>query len=156
MKKLLMPFLVLLALVVTISSCKPEDEECTICGEYDGTVSGDLKVIFGDLVDTDTTISNVPATATLDETAYDDSLALGVDLVIDGTPISVTVNVFKNTETTFSVVNTIYKYLGAVPLLVNGTGSVTDGNTAMANIKLTEADGSTDAIDADLDFVGTK
>ena len=152
MKKFLMTFLVALTIAVTISSCDPKEEDptCTMCATYNGKINGDIKV-----VEQDTTLVDVTSIAKIEETSYEDSVSLTVDVEIAGTPVSVNVMAFKNSESTFSVTNTIYKYGGAVPILVNGSGTA-NGTTCTANITLAEADGTTDSIDGDINFAGTK
>ncbi|MGB1018258.1 MAG: hypothetical protein ACPGVH_04255 [Chitinophagales bacterium] len=149
MKKLVSPFIIVLALIVSLSAC--EKKSCEMCGEYTGTVSGPIKVLFAPVVETDTTLAGVGSKASIIETSYEDSVTLSVDVEIAGTPVSVSVNAFKDTETTFSVTNTIFKYGGAVPILVNGTGTA-DGKTCKATITIAGADGSTTAIDGKLSF----
>lgn len=136
-------------------ACVPDATSCTICGEYDGTIDSDsLRVQFPPAADIDTTLSGYPATAELATTAFTDSLALTVNLTLSGTPITVTVNGFYDDSNTITVTDKVYNYLGAVPILVNGTGTIT-GTTMDADIVLDDPTGSTgDNIYAEVGFTG--
>lgn len=135
--------------------CVPDATSCTICGDYDGTIESDsLRVQFPPAADIDTTLSGYPATAELATTSFTDSLALTVNLTLSGTPITVTVNGAYDGANTITVTDKIYNYLGAVPILVNGTGTIT-GTTMVADITLDDPAGSTgDNIYAEVEFTG--
>lgn len=158
MKKFLTPLVIAIALIVTISSCK-KDKTVTgdaMYGTYAGKVTNELRINFGPVnIDTVFAAPGVDATGILAASAYEDSLSLNVKLTVNGTPIDITVLAHIDTETSFTVPSTLYSYLGAVPLLVSGNGSVS-GNDATVKIKIAEGDGTTDLIFGDLDFKGTK
>lgn len=159
MKKLLLPMLIALTLVMTISSCEkePEDLGKDMYGTYNGKFQGDLRVLFAPVVTIDTTFEapGVEATGILASTTYEDSLSLNVKVTVDGTPIDITVLGHIDSKTAFTVPPTIVNYLGAVPILVSGSGTIT-GNVGDVQINLKESDGTTDAIYGDLTFSGSK
>lgn len=160
MKKVLTPLVILLALIVTISSCKPEEKTVkgeAMFGTYQGNVTKDLRINFGTVVNIDTTFEapGLAATGILAKTTYEDSISLQVQMNVSGTPIDITVMGHIDTENTFTVPTTIYNYLGAVAIRVNATGTIS-GNNAKVNVKLANSDGTTSTIFGDLDFDGNK
>lgn len=158
MKKTLTTLVLAMALLVTISSCKEDAKPGeSMWGTYTGSVTNELRINFGSIVNIDTTFvaPGVTATGTLSESAYEDSISLNVNMTVDGTPIDITVLGHIDSETSFTIPSTIYSYLNAVDIRVSGTGTVS-GNTGTVNIKLSEPDGTEDLIYGDLDFVGTK
>lgn len=159
MKKFLMPFMLLLAVVV-ISSCEKEDEDTSseMIGLYSGNVNtnSDLKIFYNPVVDVDTTFSTLDATAEISEHDNADSLNLQVKLTIDGTPITIKVPAYKSSNNSLTISNYPYKYL-VVNMIVNGTATV-NGDELSANLTIENGVGNPDGtiITGDLDFVGTK
>lgn len=158
MKNILKSLIIVFALVITISSCgKDKKQGEAMYGTYEGKVTDKLLINYpGILVlDTNFLAPGIAATGSLGESAYNDSLSLRVQLNVDGTPIDITVLAHVDSESSFTIPKTIYPYLGAVDILVSGSGTV-DGNDAKVNVKLAEADGTTDAIFGDLNFKGSR
>lgn len=157
MKKFLMPFMLLLVAVVTISSCS-EEEEVDMTGFYTGNVktNSQMKVIYPGVLNLDTTFSTLDATAELSVHDNADSINLEIKLSLNGTPIKIKVPAYKTSENTISITNYAYKYL-VVNMIVNGSGTV-EGNELTANIKLANGTGNPTGTDiaGDLTFVGTK
>lgn len=158
MKKILMPFMLLLAVIVTISSCGKEEEATDMTGFYSGNVNtnSDLVIFYSPVVDVDTAFSTLAATAELSEHDSDDSLNLEVKMTLDGTPITVKVPAYKSSESSIAITNYPYTYL-VVNMIVNGTGSV-DGDDLTAKLTLANGAGNpaTTIISGDLTFVGAR
>lgn len=163
MKKILMPFMLLLAIVViSISSCTPEVEIITppvdMTGFYSGNVNtnSSLKIMYVPVLDIDTTFTTLDATAELTEHDSQDSLNLEVKMTLNGTPITVKVPAFKNSNNTLSITDCPYTYL-VVNMVVNGDASLVDG-VLTSNITISNGDLNPDGtvIEGDLTFVGTK
>ncbi|MFT4645019.1 MAG: hypothetical protein ACI8ZX_001430 [Planctomycetota bacterium] len=164
MKKFLMPFTLLLAVLVTVSSCTVEVEDPIVIptvdmkGFYTGNVNtnSDLTILYVGALDLDTTFATLDATAEVSEHDHVDSLNLEVKMTLNGTPITVKVPAFKNSDNTLSITDHPYTYL-IVNMIVNGSATLT-GDDLTANLTLANGAGNPAGtiIEGDLTFVGAR
>jgi len=158
MKKILMPFAIAIALLVTVASCTPE-EKVSMIGTYEGNIktNAPLKIKVA-TVDMDTTFTTMAGTAIIAETESEDTLGLTVKLEIDGVPINIeNIPAYKVSDSKITITNYIFKYADAFPMYVNGAATL-DGTTLTANVKLSNAPSSLagTSFDGDLTFTGEK
>ena len=164
MKKILMPFMLLLAIVViSISSCTPEEiiivePEVDMTGLYTGNVNTNsaLEILYVPVLDLDTSFTTLDATAEITEHDSEDSLNIELKMTLNGTPITVKVPAFKNSNNTLSITDYPYTYL-VVNMVVNGDATLVDG-VLTSNMTLSNGAGNPAGtiIEGNLTFVGTK
>ena len=94
MKKILMPFMLLLAIVViSISSCTPEEiiivePEVDMTGLYTGNVNTNsaLEILYVPVLDLDTSFTTLDATAEITEHDSEDPLNIELKMTLKNRP----------------------------------------------------------------------
>jgi hypothetical protein len=172
MKKLFLSLFVAGALAFGLQSCGNDDDNggdpvgCDVCGTYQGTANGPIKVLITSDLGIDSTLVDLPASLIVAEGTAAATLALTVnlDLEIQGTPVvvpvPVTVNYNASAKTfTASNVNVNVTPIPGinVPVKITSITGAFVGANVTANVQIDDQDGaSADNIDGDIDFAGTK
>lgn len=133
----------------------PNVATCDACGSYDGTADGPMSIEAGGAVIVDTTFSNLPFTASIDQVSGND-VDVTVNITVNGIPLSPKVKGTLNGNTV-TVSNETWTYATLqLDVVVDGSMTVV-GNDITGNLTLNEAPGSTGvSIDGDLDFTGVR
>ncbi len=161
MKKILTTLLLVSAILLTVSSCKPEEKEavCTMCGTYNGNIvtNDTLRIHVTDLLDNDTMFSTLASVAKISESSSKDSLDVVVSLTLAGVDVDLDVTGYKTSDSKITITNYIYNYANILDILVNGEVTI-NGSDAVADVKLANAPDAPNGVlvEGDLTFTGSK
>jgi hypothetical protein len=172
MKKVFLSLFVAGALAFGLQSCGNDDDNggdpvgCDVCGTYDGTANGPIKVLITADLGIDSVLVDLPASLLVAEgtTATTLGLTVNLNLEIEGTPVVVPVPVtvdYNVSAKSFSASNVdvnVSPIPGInVPVKITSITGAFVGANVSANVQIDDQDGATDDnIAGDLDFTGTK